>query len=139
MNLLLFLQTASSCFKASSSKSDRHLQFIPTNLHSQRMEVTGPDSSGNIHLLLLRLAVLLSHCVTPVPYGVSRCLVRGCHIWSAGRPPPRIQTWRTEEAAQQTCRPHKQVTPDLRCCSDFIPASTCKSIHTSESFPVMNH
>ncbi|XP_013877948.1 type II inositol 3,4-bisphosphate 4-phosphatase [Austrofundulus limnaeus] len=38
--------SASSCFKSSSSKSDRHLQFVPTNLHSQRMEVKGPDSSG---------------------------------------------------------------------------------------------
>ncbi|KAM9425949.1 type II inositol 3,4-bisphosphate 4-phosphatase-like isoform 2-T3 [Pholidichthys leucotaenia] len=37
---------AESCFKSSSSKSDQHLQFVPTNLHSQRMEVTNPDSSG---------------------------------------------------------------------------------------------
>ncbi|KAM9717565.1 type II inositol 3,4-bisphosphate 4-phosphatase-like isoform 2-T2 [Menidia menidia] len=38
--------SASSCFKSSLAKSDRHLQFVPTNLHSQRMEVTSPGSSG---------------------------------------------------------------------------------------------
>uniref|UniRef100_A0A3Q3INQ3 Inositol polyphosphate-4-phosphatase type II B n=1 Tax=Monopterus albus TaxID=43700 RepID=A0A3Q3INQ3_MONAL len=35
-----------TCFKSCSSRSNRYLQFVPTNLHSQRMMVTDPGSTG---------------------------------------------------------------------------------------------
>nr|XP_020442311.1 type II inositol 3,4-bisphosphate 4-phosphatase-like isoform X3 [Monopterus albus]XP_020442312.1 type II inositol 3,4-bisphosphate 4-phosphatase-like isoform X4 [Monopterus albus] len=39
-------RSAWTCFKSCSSRSNRYLQFVPTNLHSQRMMVTDPGSTG---------------------------------------------------------------------------------------------
>ncbi|CAF90641.1 unnamed protein product [Tetraodon nigroviridis] len=47
--------SASCCLKLSSSKSDKHLQFVPTNLHSQRMEVITSDNTSEQRFLLFHI------------------------------------------------------------------------------------
>lgn len=47
------VSAGSRCLKLGRSRRDKHLQFVPTNLHSQRMEVVSSDNTSEPHFLLL--------------------------------------------------------------------------------------
>lgn len=72
--LVFAVPPASLCFKSSVGRSDRLLQFAPTNLHSQRMQVTGPDSAGTSGLDIGDVHVCSSSSFAPqllrLPSGV---------------------------------------------------------------------
>ncbi|XP_075307910.1 type II inositol 3,4-bisphosphate 4-phosphatase-like isoform X2 [Odontesthes bonariensis] len=71
--------SASSCFKSSSTKSNRHLQFVPTNLHSQRMEVTSPGSTEGVWYEVITFGAAADHHHAFKHGGLKRLLSKHTH------------------------------------------------------------
>ncbi|XP_063757114.1 type II inositol 3,4-bisphosphate 4-phosphatase-like isoform X2 [Eleginops maclovinus] len=76
----LDLLSESSSFKSSCSKSDRQLQFVPTNLHAQRMEVTEPDSTGGVWYEVITFGAPADHHKGFKHGGLKRLLSKHTHL-----------------------------------------------------------
>ncbi|KAK5875486.1 hypothetical protein CesoFtcFv8_026565 [Champsocephalus esox] len=72
--------SVSSSFKSSCSKSDRQLQFVPTNLHAQRMEVTEPDSTGGVWYEVITFGAPADHHQGFKHGGLKKLLSKHTHL-----------------------------------------------------------
>ncbi|KAG7253731.1 hypothetical protein CRUP_004629 [Coryphaenoides rupestris] len=121
-----------STFKSSQRKADRHVQFVPTNLHLQRMEVKPhPDHTGVCYDVITasRARALLASVaqLQPLIFGLSEEMLSSSLVLS-----PRRLQHAMDTLAYQTGQ-------FVHALKDELVRSTLLALHTLSPAPSTGH